>query len=561
MKSFYLLLFCFISIIAIPAQEPENSPLVQNIDSFIHRSITDHTPGGAVAIVSGEKVIYQKTFGMMSMEYQLPNTNHTLFNLASVSKHFTAYCILLLEKEGKINLDEDIRHYLPNLPDYGEVVTVRELVHHTSGIPSSDNLKLFAGVPFESPWDADDEMEIISRYKQLNYKPNDERNYSNSGYFLLARIIEKVSGQSFSDYITQNVFRPLGMSETFVYDRPGKVFPGKASGYKKADSDYIRMNTDGESVYGSTNLYTSLNDITRWMQYLLNLKGTDAGLVKMLFYPSSTNNAGDSIYYSYGLNLRRYKGIKTADHGGYAMGFRSQIMYFPEDNLAIVTMCNNESIDNWNLLTKVADIYFHDRLIPEKSKERKEIRLPGDILKNYAGTYRMSDGRRFNFELNNDTLLVSIPGEPKYMMHAESETQFYVKEFNAQCSFEIGSTGKCDEIQWQENNWRPKGKRLDSQLNLSALALKKYTGDYFNAPLDVTYSVKFNGDKLTMEIPKTFHTYFGMDRDIFLDYIEKDRFYTEELGIVEFTRDSNRVINGFNIVDFGRVRNVKFRKD
>ncbi len=560
MKKFSISLFFFISIYTVSAQLPDRTFLIQKIDSFVNKSFTSDKPGGAIAIVSGQNVIYQKPFGRMSMEYELPNTSHTLFNLASVSKHFTAFCILLLEREGKLKLDDDIHNYLPNLPVYKYKVTIRQLIHHTSGIASSDNLRLFAGIAFEAPWDADDELEIISRYHQLNYIPNNEGNYSNSGYFLLAKIIEKVSGKSFSGYITENVFKPLGMKESFIYDKPGKVFYGKANGYKKENTAYIKMNTDGESVYGSTNLYTSLNDITLWMQNLLNPKVGDKEMISCLFKPTHTTNDGDTLYYSYGLNLKKYKGLKLANHGGYAMGFRSEIMFFPDDNLAIVTMCNNESIDNWNLATEITDLYLNNRHIQKKSKERKEIRISEVVLKNYAGCYRMPDGRKFNFELNNDTLLFVTPGERKYIMRAESETEFFVQEFDAQCSFEIGSDGKCEEITWQQNDSKPKGRRMENVSNLSNEALKKFAGNYFNDPLDVTYPIIIKGKDLFMVIPKTFHTYFGMDREIPLDYIEKDKFYTEELGFVEFTRNSNHNINGFRIMDFGRVKNVEFRK-
>jgi CubicO group peptidase (beta-lactamase class C family) len=561
MKRIFLSLLCFSSVFLISAQQPDKTQLVQKIDAYLQKIMSPDAPGGAVAIVSGDSVIYKKAFGKMSMEYQLPNSNHTLFNLASISKHFTAYCILLLEKDGKLNLDDDIHKYLPDLPRYKYKVTIRELIHHTSGIPSSDNLKLFAGVAFEAPWDADDEMDLIHRYSQLNYKPNNEGNYSNSGYFLLARIIEKVSGTGFTDFLTQNVFQPLGMHDSHVYDRPGKVFPGKATGYKKEDHDYIRMNTDGESVYGSTNLYTSLDDITKWMQNMLKPANGDKSLARKMFYPSDVTNFGDTINYTYGLNVRKYKGIKVADHGGYAMGFRSEIMYFPDDNVAMITMCNNESIDNWELLTGISDLYFNDRFTPVKSKQRKEIQVAGSLLKNYTGSYILPDGRRFNFELANDTLLLSIPGKSKYVMHPESEKDFFVTEFNAQCSFEMGSNGQCDEIIWNENNGRPVGLRTNETTALSDENLKRFSGNYFNDPLDVTYPVIFRNSRLYMVIPKTFHTYFGMKREIPMYHVEKDKFYTEELGLVEFKRDSGRNINGFTIIDFGRVKHIDFRKE
>ena len=560
MKIYLVPIFITCFNLVMCAQPKDTAYINQRIDSLISQSLPANMPGGAVAVVSGDKVLYQNTFGMMSMEYQLPNTEHTLFNLASVSKHFTAFSILLLEKEGKLHLDDDIRMYLPDLPEYKYKVTINQLIHHTSGIPSSDNLRLFAGVSFEAPWDADDEMDIISRYHQLNYIPNSEGNYSNSGYFLLAKIIEKISGMSFNNFLSEKIFQPLGMNESFVYDSQGKIIPGKATGYKKTDNVYTRMNTEGESVYGSTNLYTSVKDMTIWMQNLLNPKVGDPEMVAKLFSPDYVLNNGYITNYTYGLNVRNYKGVKIADHSGYAMGFRSQIIFFPKNNFAIISMSNNESIDNWALATNVADWFLTDHFIPEKKSERKEIKLPGYVLQNYAGIYKMTNGMQLSFEVNNDTIMVSMPGQPKYIMRAESETEFYVDGFNARCSFELGSNGECQELIWNQNNRQPKGMKVGDSGLITPAELQRYAGNYFNDPLDVTYPVTVKNNKLLMVIPKSFKTFYGIDREIELDYFGKDRFLTQTLGVIQFTRDRNNSINGFKIVDFGRVKNIAFTK-
>ncbi|HEX2936547.1 MAG TPA: serine hydrolase [Bacteroidales bacterium] len=542
------------------AQQPDSLWLGQHIDSIISRSLPANAPGGAIAIVSADKVLYEKAFGLMSLEYHLPNTDSTLFNLASVSKHFTAYCILLLEKDGMLNLNDDVRKYLPWLPDYREIVTIGDLVHHTSGIASSDNLRLFAGLPIEAPWDAEDEMEMIARYKQLNYKPNSEGNYSNTGYYLLAKVIEKASGMSFSEFLTQRVLEPLGMKETVLYDSPGKIIPGKATGYKRKNDDYMRMNTEGESVYGSTNLYASVHDMVIWMQHLLNSSPGNQELTTRFFSRSHYLNNGDIMNYSFGLNLRKFKDMNMADHSGYAMGFRSQLMIFPNKQLAIIILTNNESIDNWSLATNVADLYFDRHIAPAHISEKKEIKLPEHILQNYAGNYRLTNGMELNFELKNDTFLLVMPGQPKYIMHAASETDFFVNEFDMKCSFQMGSDGESSEIIWKERNRTPKGVKKAGVNNISASELAKYSGNYFNSPLDITYPVMMRKNQLIMQIPKSFQSFMGIDRDMVLEYMGNDKFLTESLGIIQFTRDHNRSITGFRIVDFGRVKNIRFVK-
>jgi CubicO group peptidase (beta-lactamase class C family) len=560
MKTAILSFLFAISGVFACAQQPDSSWLEQHIDSIVGKSLPDKAPGCAVAIVSGNKVLYQKTFGLMSLEYQLPNTSHTLFNLASVSKHFTAYCILLLEKEGKVRLTDNIRKYLPDLPNYKDTITIDDLIHHTSGIASSDNLRLFAGVSLEAPWDADDEMELISRYSQLNDKPNTRGNYSNAGYFLLARIVEQVSGMSFGAFINQRIFKPLGMKESVVYDRPGRIIYGKATGYKKSNDGYIRTNTEGESVYGSTNLYCSLHDLIIWIQYLLNLEAKGDEVVSKLFNPNHYLENGSIMNYAFGFNIRKFKGLKVADHSGYAMGFRSQMTIFPENDLAIVTLTNNESIDNWGLTANLADLYFDHHIAPDKGPERKEIKLPQHLLKNYAGIYKLTDGMELNFEVNNDTFFLVVPGKPKYIMHAASETDFYVNEFGAQCSFQMGSNGEINEIVWNQNNHTPKGVKKGTVNSISPAELEKYTGTYFNNPLDITYPVTIKNNQLLMVVPKSFQAFMGISREVPLEYMGKDRFLTQSLGIVQFTRDNQQRIQGFRIVDFGRVKNIVFKK-
>ncbi|NJK94968.1 MAG: serine hydrolase [Bacteroidales bacterium] len=202
------------------------------------------------------------------------------------------------------------------------------------------------------------------------------------------------------------------------------------------------MNTEGESVYGSTNLYTSLNDIIIWMQYLLNLHKTDKALVEELFTPSYLLNDGSVLNYTYGFNISNHHGRRVADHGGYAMGFRSQIRIFPDDNLAVISMTNNESINSYSLTSQIADMCFTGSFISEKKKEWTEIKIPVDKLQNYTGCYRMPDGMKLNFELNHDTFQLVYPDEKKYIMYPQSENEFFIKEMNTSSvsSWEVSAT-------------------------------------------------------------------------------------------------------------------------
>jgi CubicO group peptidase (beta-lactamase class C family) len=189
------------------------------------------TPGCAIGVVKDGKILYKKTSGLSNLDYRIPVTDSTVFNLASVSKQFTAYLVLLLEKEGKLSLNDTMQKYIPELNNYGHAITIRQLLHHTSGIPSNDNLRIFAGLSQEMPWDVEDEFDMIQSYQKLNFKPNEERIYTNEGYYLLTRIVEKVTGKTFSQCMSEYVFNPLDMNTASIYDSQGETIFNRASGY------------------------------------------------------------------------------------------------------------------------------------------------------------------------------------------------------------------------------------------------------------------------------------------------------------------------------------------
>jgi CubicO group peptidase (beta-lactamase class C family) len=557
----YFLISILIIIANYTFAKNTNLPDIERkIDSLVYLTINPGSPGGVILVVSHDKILLKKTYGMMNLDYGMHVTDSTVFNLASISKQFTAYSILLLEKEGKLNLDDDIHKYLTDLPNYGQVITIRNMLHHTSGIPSTDVLRLLEGLLFEASWDSNDEINLICRWNKLNFKPNDEHLYSNANYFLLARIVEKISGKTFSEFTESNILKPLGMKNSIVYDKTGMTVKNRACGYRKAGESYIKINTESESIYGSTNLYTSVNDAAAWLQNLLEPNKDNKEIVDRLFKASDKLNNGDTLKYTFGFNLRKYNGIQAADHAGSTAGFRGNMMVFPQNDLAFILMFNNESFDVWSLASKITDLYLTGKLQPDIKKERKEVSINKDLLKKYAGNFLMPDGMELPFTCQNDTLWLIIPNGPKFVMHPESEKEFFIKEFDAQCSFVIGINGECNEITWHQSSQTPKGVRVTKHAELSDAEKYCFTGKYYNAILDVGYNVNLENNQLILSLPKTFKKILGIDPNIKLQFLNIDKFYTGNLGIVEFTRNGDNKVTGFKFTDLGRVRNVDFMK-
>jgi CubicO group peptidase (beta-lactamase class C family) len=555
MKRTLIISLFFIGSLSLKSQIPN---LSGKIDSLIKSNVTNITPGCVVGVVKDGKVLYKQTFGLANLDYRIPVTDSTLFNLASVSKQFTAFLVLLLEKEGKLNLDDTIQKYIPELKNFGHAITIRQLLHHTSGIPTSDNLRLFAGISQEMPWDTEDEFNMIQLYQKLNFKPNEEHVYSNAGYYLLTRIIEKTEGKPFSQCIKEKLFQPLNMKTAAIYDSPGKIILNRASGYRKAGENYSETNTEGESIYGSTNMYASVNDLINWAENMTSNSLGGKQLFDRIFNPSDTLNNGDTIRYTCGLYVWKYKGLKIVDHGGFTMGFKAHLAHFPEAGLTVFVLSNNENTDPSNLAFKIVDWSLRDLLKPETRIEHKEIAINKELNKLYEGSYLFTDGMVLQFDNVNDTLKLIIPGAPKFIMHPEKENEFFLKDFDAQCTFVKDSKGKVNEIIWHQNNLNLKGVRYTEPKPLTQKELENFTGNYEFSEFNTVYPVTLKDNELIITIPKTFRM-VNIDTNLKIKHTAGNKFYGS-LGIIEFKKNKEGKITGFVIADVGRLRNIEFTK-
>jgi CubicO group peptidase (beta-lactamase class C family) len=555
MKKLFLLSLLITGSLTLIAQTAD---LTARVDSLVNTFVKPGTPGCAIGVVKDGKILYKKTSGLSNLDYRIPVTDSTVFNLASVSKQFTAYLMLLLEKEGKLSLNDTMQKYIPELNNYGHAITIRQLLHHTSGIPSNDNLRIFAGLSQEMPWDVEDEFDMIQSYQKLNFKPNEERIYSNEGYYLLTRIVEKVTGKTFSQCMSEYVFKPLDMNTASIYDSQGETIFNRASGYRKIGENFSKTNTEGDSFFGSTNMYASVNDMTNW---IINLTtGTLGGkqIYDRLINPTDTLNNGDTISYTYGLSVWKHKGLKMVDHGGFTMGFKTQLMYLPEGGFSVFVLSNNESINPWDIAIGITDWYLKDQLDPEIKIEHKENEINKDLYKLYMGSYIMTDGMVLRFDNENDTLKLIIPGAPKFVLYPEKENEFFIKDFDAQCTFVKDGEGKVNEIVWHQNNQNPKGIRFNEPKPLTQNELVSYTGRYEIPELDVTYPVTMKDNQLIVTLPKTFRM-VGIDTNMKLKHLSGDKFHGT-LGSLEFKRNKEGKVTGFVIADIGRIRNIEFTK-
>ena len=343
---------------AAPAAGPDEK--LPSIDKLFAAWDTTTSPGVALAVIRDGAIIYKRGYGMARIEDGVVITPSKIFDVGSVSKQFTAACVAILVREGKISPADDIRKFFPRMRVYEKRITIDHLIHHTSGIRDYNSLLAFAGFRPESDCPTVEESrEIIFRQNKLNYPPGREFSYTNSGYFLLGQIVEQVSGKSLNAFAQERIFKPLGMIHTLFQEDHTQLIPNRAVGYDPAGGGFkIDMSNWDET--GDGNIYTSVEDLFLWDQaFYSNALGKD---VMDLLHTPGVLADGTEIEYAWGLRVSTYRGLKIVEHGGAWAGFRAEILRFPEQRLSVIALSNRSDFDG-SACFKIAELYLGDRMI------------------------------------------------------------------------------------------------------------------------------------------------------------------------------------------------------
>jgi CubicO group peptidase (beta-lactamase class C family) len=364
-KRFLLFVFALLCGCNSFAQTPSDS-LASKVDKLFAEWNGPDRPGVAVGVVHGGKLIYAKGFGNADVETGAPITPETIFHVASISKEFTAYAIVLLAQEGKLSIDDDIHAYLPEVPDFGQKITIRHLIHHTSGLRDQWALLSMAGWGLSDVITKEHIFNLVRRQKELNFAPGAEYLYCNTGYTLLAEIVARVGKQPFREWIQQRVFGPLGMKNTLFYDDGERIVKGRAySFHKDNDSKGYKKSILSFSNAGATSLFTTVTDLARWINNFKNpVVGNAATMTQMLERGRLTK--GDTIPYAFALLHATHKGLAYYGHGGSDAGFRSYIGYFPKEDYGFIVLSNQAESNPSARALEMADVY----LAPYQKKTR-----------------------------------------------------------------------------------------------------------------------------------------------------------------------------------------------
>lgn len=363
-------------------------------------------PGAAVCIVKDGQVVFKKGYGSANLEYDIPVRSNTVFHVASVSKQFTVLAILLLEDEGKLSFDDDIRKYIPEVPDFGTTITLRHLAGHTSGLRDHWDLYCLAGGRLDDAITKSHLFKLIKRQKELNFTPGEKYWYSNTGYTLLAEVVTRVSGQSFSEFTQKNIFEPLGMINSQFYDNHEKIVPNRAYSYEPT-GDNFKKRVLSFSITGSTSVFTTIDDIGTWM---LNFESPKVGSRRIFDKMETLAQLNDSSTFTgaYGLFVNKHNGYKQVFHEGSDAGYRAYLSRFPDQRLGIAVFSTSTATDSEGLALEIANIFLEKKteIITNKPVEKVQyISLSKDKLTPYEGYY-WNQQRSLNRKIymHNDTL-------------------------------------------------------------------------------------------------------------------------------------------------------------
>lgn len=549
-------LFLPAALLSLPVAALSQAQQEAKVDAIFARYNRSDSPGCALGVIRDGRMIYARGYGIANLEHGIPIGARTIFDLGSTSKQFTAACIVLLAQEGKLSYDDDIRKFVPEMPDYGSRITVRHLLHHASGLRDYLALMSLAGVDFDGITTEEDALRLIARQRELNFKPGDEHLYSNSGYFLLSIIVQRASGKSLSQYAQERIFGPLVMKDTHLHNDHTRIVQNRATGYAPNRSGGFQIDMSGFEQTGDGAVMTSVEDLLLWDENFYQPRVGGEALIAQL-HSTGMLNDGEKLRYAFGLTVSEYRGLKTVNHGGSWAGYRAELLRFPEQKFSVACLCNLASADPSRLARQVSEVYLADHMKPqaaadEPGKEVRQVSISAQEAAKYVGLYRnpvSGDLRRVSFA--DGRLRMDAFGAPLELAPLEPGT-FRVGGPASETTAIFDRAGSAGgvRLQLKRQAGKPEIYAAVRPAAPSEPELGAYEGVFFSPELEVQYSVVLEGGKLFLRgrnLPKdalqpTFGDGFAL----------AGRF-------LEFRRDASGRVSGF-LVQAGRIRNVRFER-
>jgi|GEM_PF-546827 len=515
----------------------------RKIDSLFNLYHQQDVTGSIMSIIKNEKTVYSNKKGLANLEHQVQVTDSTVFNIASVSKQFTTYLALLLEDEGKLAFDDDIREYLPELKNLPQKITIEQLTNHTHGLPNADELAQLKGVETMHHQQV---LKMLLNIQQVSFLPGDDYFYNNTGYVLLSEIIERVGQKPFNEQLKDRIFKPLGMHHTKAVGYTDEVIKNKAYSYRLLGETYINLPAKLATI-GSNGVYSSINDLSIWAK---NYQKVTLG--KRKFYEKmelpTFLNSGKKINYGLGLQFANYKGVDIVFHGGGTASYRSYILHAPEHQLSLVFLSNKGDFSGLDIMYKSLEI-----LLPEFIKEKSinKTNWNKKQLKAFEGTYQVFPGTYYTFISKDDELYFQEFGSSEKAVLPRIDQNIFQFPFIPHSKFEFNKDG----LDFHIADFTYPAKKVTINLpKIERLNLEEFIGIYKNSEYNTTYELLQVDDKLTA-------VHGTINYPITLYPIAKNSFYSKQsfFGEIDFIIDSNNSISGFKLSG-QNLKNIVFKK-
>ncbi|MBN2172088.1 MAG: beta-lactamase family protein [Candidatus Krumholzibacteriota bacterium] len=349
---------------AVRPAAPEDGELARCVEALFAEWVAPGSPGGAVILTDGGEVVLRRCYGLADIEHGVPFTPETRFELASVSKSFTGFAALLLERAGKLGLDDPIQQHLPELPDYGAPITVADLLHHTSGLSDWVDALPYAGRDSRIGFGIADLLDLVARQRVLEFAPGSRWSYSNTNYALLAEIMARVAGRPFGEWMEKNVFAPLGMHATSIPADGARVLPNRAQAYRRGpDGTLARSLVEHFEIPGPAHVFSTLDDMARWADNLCTGRVGGRDVLERMF-AKPVLAGGERSFYGAGVGVGEYRGVRTVGHAGQTGGFKSELLVCPDLGVGVVVLANAGSVPTTDIAYRVLALYLGDALAP-----------------------------------------------------------------------------------------------------------------------------------------------------------------------------------------------------
>lgn len=549
----------------------KDQDVIAKIDKLFTRWAKNDSPGCAIGIVKDGHPVYLQGYGMANLEYPIPNTTKTVFHIASESKKFTVMAILLLQKQGKLSIYDDIHKYLSYVPDFGETITIKHLIQHTSGLRDQWELLIMAGWKMQDIISQKHILNLVKMQKELNFKPGEEHLYCNTGYTLLAEIVKSVSGKTLRRFTQKYIFKPLEMNQTHFHDEVAMIVPNRAYSYipHPSGNGFQKGLLNYDNV-GATSLFTTVEDMVKWDRNMDTGEVGGKDLVEQLHERTVLNN-GKELSYAFGISIEKYHGLTKVGHGGADSGYRTYIARYPDVHMLIIVFCNLGSMIPQKLGHQIMDICIEEGLVQLPANVLKEIKdskitstsqtdkkteesLHSDFnlevwKEKIEGLYEISTGVLIQLKLTDDNILGRILSDESriFVFHPVTAFSFEDSQSGLNLELQLSQENDLEGITIISGNTKINLTKHES-FTLPEEDQKEYIGQYFSEELQVKYTLIQKKDQLQF-------VHHRID-DIPLIALQKDLFHGSMFQFRFFRNEEGQIIGFY--VSSGRVRNLKF---